>query len=99
MPTVRRPRSSAPRTDNPRAMILPSSRSLKFWLCLALSLTIVAMCGTATSDETTPDYMEGSGIMGRADHIEGTGIPQIFPITPVQLFPYMIFDESLFFAD
>jgi hypothetical protein len=43
--------------------------------------------------------MEGSGIMGRADHIEGTGIPQIFPITPVQLFPYMIFDESLFFAD
>src|SRR5262249_51167267 len=29
----------------------------------------------------------------------GTGIPQIFPITPVQLFPYYIVDQSLFFSD
>jgi len=75
-------------------------RSLRLWLLAVLSLVIITtFCEPAASDDTTPDYLEGSGFMGRFDHIEGTGIPQIFPITPVQLFPYMIQDQSLFFGD
>lgn len=73
----------------------PRLRSL-FAFSIAL---VMVLCGTAASEDTTPDYLEGSGIQFRFDHIEGTGIPQIFPITPVQLFPYMIYDQSLFFSD
>src|SRR5579859_2284946 len=70
-------------------------RSVAFYSAL-----ILAACSRMTAaDDATPDYFEGSGLMGRFEHIEGTGVPQIYPITPVQLFPYYIYDESLFFGD
>ncbi len=86
-----------PRIENAAPQHSPSVR-----LAALLLLSTLALAGTnsrAGADETTPDYMEGGGIMGRVDHIEGTGIPQIFPITPVQLFPFYIQDESMFFGD
>jgi hypothetical protein len=64
-----------------------------------VAVLLGAQCTLAADETTTPDYMEGSGLMFRGDHIEGTGIPQIFPITPFQLFPYYIYDESLLFSD
>lgn len=63
------------------------------------ALVLLAAGGAMAGDDVTPDYLEGTGFQGRIDHIEGTGIPQIFPITPIQLFPYAIYDQSLFFAD
>jgi hypothetical protein len=58
-------------------------------------------CRTArgNDDYVTPDYFSGPGIMFRAAHIEGQGIPQIQSITPVELFPYYFAEESLFFGD
>jgi hypothetical protein len=63
------------------------------------ALLVIVACAAAAGDETTPDYYEGSGFLFRGAHIEGQGVPQIQSITPVELFPYVIYDESLFFAD
>jgi hypothetical protein len=68
-------------------------------LVLPALLLLFVASGNAAGDETTPDYFEGTGIQFRGAHIEGQGVPQIQSITPIELFPYMIYDESLFFAD
>jgi hypothetical protein len=47
--------------------------------------------------EQTP--VGGPGLMFRVDHIEGDGVPQVDSITPLQLFPYVMVDNSLFFSD
>lgn len=68
------------------------------------ALIIALLCGTAATDDTNNsspyvDYYDGSGILFRAAHIEGQGIPQIQSITPVELFPYLISNESMIFGD
>src|SRR5690606_10572696 len=45
------------------------------------------------------ETLNGPGLLFRADHIEGDGVPQIDSITPLQLFPYVMVDNSLFFSD
>ena len=73
---------------------------LKSTSLLVLTCAIVCVArGTAAGDDATPDYLQGSGIMFRGDHIEGQGIPQIRSITPIELFPYIIQEQSLFFGD
>jgi hypothetical protein len=75
-------------------------RPVSLACCLIFpALLLFVACGTAGGDETTPDYFEGTGIQFRGAHIEGQGVPQIQSITPIELFPYMIYDESLFFSD
>ncbi len=103
-PTVRRQlRPHADRTDgSSRAATFRAAGLSAFWLLACLPLAIIAaISGSAVGDDepTTPDYLQGSGFMGSITHSEGTGVPQIFPLTPVQLFPYMIYDQSLFFSD
>src|SRR5258708_39216474 len=70
-------------------------------LALWAAACFVLLCGPAYGgdDSVTPDYFSGGGIMFRAAHIEGQGIPQIQSITPVELFPYYFAEESLFFGD
>jgi hypothetical protein len=57
------------------------------------------MCDTAGSEEPKDQPVEGPGVMLRGAHIEGQGIPQVLPITPIELFPYIYSDEALFFSD
>lgn len=84
------------RRDDP-----PTRNRRRSILLFAFSVIMVFMaCRTAESDETpAPDYYDGWGIMGRLDHIEGQGIPQIQSITPLQLFPYLMSEQNMFFAD
>lgn len=42
---------------------------------------------------------EGPGIQARIGHIEGQGIPQVQPVTPIELLPYYEFDQQLLFND
>jgi len=42
---------------------------------------------------------EGAGIQARIGHIEGQGIPQVQPVTPIELLPYYEFDQQLLFND
>jgi hypothetical protein len=96
----RRPRRFPLRFDDGRIPAALNRRKRPWCAALLLSaVTLACGYGSVAADDITPDYYEGPGIMGRIDHIEGTGIPQIFPITPVQLFPYYISDQSLFFSD
>src|SRR5262245_44013899 len=93
----RRPRRFPLRIDDG---LIPAALNRPCCAALLLAATFLVFAdGSAAADDITPDYYEGPGIMGRIDHIEGTGIPQIFPITPVQLFPYYISDQSLLFSD
>lgn len=65
------------------------------------------LCGTAAAgiwDEDEEDVQRsssynGPGYLFRAAHIEGQGIPQVRPLSPFELFPYLMVDDSLFFAD
>jgi hypothetical protein len=105
-PTVRRqPRSLGMQTnDCMRGAPILVSKCFRLLLVSSLSLAfVVAISSTSLGDDAneaaTPDYLNGSGIMGSITHTEGTGVPQIFPLTPVQLFPYLIYDQSLFFSD
>lgn len=77
-------------------------------LCLLLAISGLSTClfvSTASSDiwsdeETSKtNAHEGNGVLFRAGHIEGQGIPQTLPITPLELFPYHLSDEQLFFSD
>lgn len=61
-----------------------------------LLLTLATVAG---SSAVAQDIEPGRGIMGRIGHIEGQGIPQYRAITPVELFPYIMLDESLIFSD
>jgi hypothetical protein len=49
--------------------------------------------------QTEPASPAGPGVMFRAEHIEGDGVPQVDSITPLQLFPYVMIDNSLWFSD
>lgn len=42
---------------------------------------------------------EGAGIQARVGHIEGQGIPQVRPVTPIELVPYIGWDSGLLFGD
>jgi hypothetical protein len=97
----RHARRIAPRVDGLACAHFNRRRRRWYGALLSTMVLIASVCGTASGDDDdkTPDYIEGPGIMGRIDHIEGTGIPQIFPITPVQLFPFYVVDQSLFFSD
>src|SRR5262245_4061322 len=70
-------------------------------VCGVTALGAVIVClatAVASGDDTIPDYYEGGGILFRAAHIEGQGIPQIRSITPLELFPYYIADQHLIFS-
>ena len=48
---------------------------------------------------TTARADDGGGVQARIGHIEGQGIPQVQPVTPIELFPYYEFDQQLLFND
>lgn len=67
--------------------------------CLTSLMTAVllsSISGTVFGDE---DPASGSGVNLRVGHIEGQGVPQVRPITPVEIFPYLLIDKSLLFSD
>lgn len=57
--------------------------------------TVLASFGTVRADE--PE--EGLGAMFRGGVIGGQGVPQVRPLAPLELFPYFLYDDSLYFSD
>lgn len=55
--------------------------------------------GFADRGPTHSNENDGFGALFRAGHIEGQGVPQVRPITPFELFPYILSDDQLFFSD
>lgn len=57
-------------------------------------------CPTATFVPTRRAQADdGAGFQARVGHIEGQGIPQVRPVTPIELFPYIEEDGGLLFGD
>ncbi|HBH53593.1 MAG TPA: hypothetical protein DDY91_17035 [Planctomycetaceae bacterium] len=56
-------------------------------------LLLLLIAGTAVRAD------DGGGVQARIGHIEGQGIPQVQPVTPIELFPYYEFDQQLLFND
>lgn len=48
---------------------------------------------------SAPPSLDGSDVQVRIGHIEGQGVPQVDSLTPVELFPYVLDGNSLFFSD
>jgi len=99
-----RPRSVACRDGRPHSQALEFSRiPLRgAWVaaCVAvLCLAVLSASAHGADDYSTPDYLEGPGVMFRGAISAGQGIPQIQSILPVELFPYYFAEQSLFFSD
>ncbi|MGQ0635044.1 MAG: inverse autotransporter beta domain-containing protein [Planctomycetaceae bacterium] len=71
----------------------------KFGILLSAVLLVVGSSALTLGGDAEDLPEEGSGALFRAGHIEGQGVPQVLPITPLELFPYIISDEQLFFSD
>lgn len=86
-------RSAVSSRDSSRDVFRPAvwSRPLLV-VILACGLT-----GKVRGEEISP--ADGPGVQFRAGHIEGQGVPQVLPITPVELFPYYLIEDSLIFSD
>ncbi|HLJ10809.1 MAG TPA: right-handed parallel beta-helix repeat-containing protein, partial [Planctomycetaceae bacterium] len=102
----RQPRRPA-RLDADRVSCAPSRgprvRRGMAWVAMS-ALALCGICGPAVGDDSesensTADYYQGSGVLLRAAHNEGQGVPQILSITPIELFPYVIDDAQLIFSD
>lgn len=70
-------------------------RSLSAVLRLGV-LVVVAGLGIAGSAGGAD---EGAGAQIRIGHIEGQGVPQVLPVTPLELFPFYQYDNQLLFSD
>ncbi|MCY2968517.1 MAG: DUF1565 domain-containing protein [Planctomycetota bacterium] len=72
---------------------------LERWLVRARRAGLAAaVCGLSFASSTIMAE-DGPGIQARIGHIEGQGIPQVLPVTPLELFPYYESDGTLMFSD
>lgn len=66
--------------------------------CALVALALAVPVGEAQAGDDGDRY-EGNGVQVRLGHIEGQGVPQDLSLTPLELFPYMLFEDSLLFTD
>lgn len=66
---------------------------------VAIVILALAIPVRETAAEDDGDRFEGNGVQIRGGHIEGQGIPQVMSLTPIEIFPYMLLEEQLFFTD
>lgn len=88
--TAARPVADAKVRNLPRQQ----QRTIIITACAAL------LCGTVLSGTaSSQDIGQGPGVQLRAGHIEGQGIIQYRSITPVELMPYYLMENSLIYGD
>ena len=71
------------------------------WKRLLIGCSIVCfslVCGAASADDET-GASNGPGAMFRAGYINGQGVPQFRSLAPIEAFPFILEDNSLFFSD
>jgi hypothetical protein len=70
-------------------------------LTAGITLVVLALAipASESSAEDDGDRYEGNGVQVRVGHIEGQGVPEVMSLTPVEIFPYMLMEDSLLFTD
>lgn len=74
-----------------------SRRNTACWLLVLMAVTALGL-GRA-SGLRAAESSDGPGIQVRGGHVEGQGVPQVRPLTPVEIFPFWLENNSLFFGD
>ncbi|MFM8286303.1 MAG: inverse autotransporter beta domain-containing protein [Planctomycetaceae bacterium] len=89
------PRSSISRL--PRLGAWLRQRAPRLWSGLLIGSLVGPTASFPLARSARAD--DGAGIQARVGHIEGQGIPQVRPVTPIELFPYIEEDGGLLFGD